>query len=184
MRKQELRSYYKQLRMQLSDEAHRKLNLEVLANLHRHFDFSGKLVHVFLPIQKFKEVNTWPLVEGKRLQAVVPRADFETNTMESVFYTNELTIVENKWNIWEPVGGMVIPPQDIDMVLAPLLCADLYGNRIGYGKGFYDRFLSTCRPNIQVIGLSLYEPVDCIEDASEEDIRLTHLVTPNHIYHF
>ena len=70
------------------------------------------------------------------------------------------------------------------MVLVPLLGFDERGHRVGYGKGFYDRFLAECNPKIQKIGLSLFEPVAQIDDTSDFDIPLDACITPNRIWYF
>ena len=64
------------------------------------------------------------------------------------------------------------------MVLVPLLCFDRSGHRVGYGKGYYDRFLRKCRADCKKIGLSMFDPVDEITDAGESDVRLDLVITP------
>ena len=67
-------------------------------------------------------------------------------------------------------------PSEIDVVLVPLLCSDGQGYRVGYGKGFYDRFLVKCRPDCRKIGLSYFPPVDRIEDVTESDVKMDEVV--------
>ena len=55
---------------------------------------------------------------------------------------------ENDYGIMEPVDGTIIPYENIDMVICPLLTFDKNGYRVGYGKGFYDRFLTQCRNDV------------------------------------
>jgi 5-formyltetrahydrofolate cyclo-ligase len=64
------------------------------------------------------------------------------------------------------------------------LCFDLRGFRVGYGKGFYDRFLKKCRADCKKIGLSFFEPVKEISDIEEFDVALNFAVTPQEIYNF
>ena len=66
----------------------------------------------------------------------------------------------------------------------PLLAFDNKGNRVGYGKGYYDNFLSKCTPDVIKIGLSFFEASDEITDVFESDIALDYCVTPNTIYQF
>ena len=70
------------------------------------------------------------------------------------------------------------------MVLVPLLCFDESGHRVGYGKGFYDRFLTKCRPDTQKVGLSYFPPVKEITDADSFDIRLDLCLTPEKVWRF
>ena len=78
----------------------------------------------------------------------------------------------------------VCPVSMIDVVFVPLLAFDTNGNRVGYGKGFYDKFLSQCQPETIKIGLSFFEAEEEIADVYQDDIRLDYCVTPNKIYDF
>jgi 5-formyltetrahydrofolate cyclo-ligase len=69
-------------------------------------------------------------------------------------------------------------------VFIPLLAFDKSGHRVGYGAGYYDRFLSKCKPDCLKVGLSFFEPVDEISDADEFDVKLNHCVTPSKIWTF
>lgn len=70
------------------------------------------------------------------------------------------------------------------MVLIPLLAFDKNGYRVGYGKGFYDRFLAECRPDVVKVGLSVFEPIDEITDLNEFDIKMDFCITPNRVWQF
>ena len=84
----------------------------------------------------------------------------------------------------EPVDGVEIPSTKIDVVFVPLLAFDEKGNRAGYGKGFYDAFLSECKPDAIKIGLSFFESEELITDVFEGDVKLDYCVTPNSIHSF
>jgi 5-formyltetrahydrofolate cyclo-ligase len=64
------------------------------------------------------------------------------------------------------------------MVLVPLLVVDNHGNRIGYGKGFYDRFLSECKSNTKKIGLSLLPLSEEVIDSGATDVKLDGCAIP------
>ena len=66
----------------------------------------------------------------------------------------------------------------------PLLAYDTAGNRIGYGKGFYDNFLAECKADTLKIGLSFFPPEPLIEDVREDDIPLDYIVTPEDVFKF
>ena len=72
----------------------------------------------------------------------------------------------------------------IDVVFVPLLAYDKLGNRVGYGKGFYDKFLSECKPGVVKIGLSFFEPEELIEDLFETDVKLDFCVTSERVICF
>ena len=84
----------------------------------------------------------------------------------------------------EPAGGKPVSEDQIDVVIVPLLVFDEKGNRVGYGKGFYDRFLSRCREDVIKIGLSFFDAEKRIDDTDEFDIPLTYCITPGKIYEF
>ncbi len=148
------------------------------------------LVHVFLPIRKHNEVDTFSILnyfklEHPNLKIVVPRTDFSKFSIKNISYDHELTILgRNKYDIPEPIHGRVIPHEMIDVVFIPLLAFDLKGNRVGYGKGFYDRFLSACRPDVKKIGLSVFDPIEEISDVNEFDIPLDMCITPGKTWVF
>lgn len=102
-------------------------------------------------------------------------------SMEMV-YSN--TFANSAWGIPEPVGGTVLKPTDLDIILLPLVAFDLQGNRVGYGKGFYDRYLLNCRPDCLKVGISLFDPVELIEDAENHDIPLDIAICPAKMYDF
>jgi 5-formyltetrahydrofolate cyclo-ligase len=82
---------------------------------------------------------------------VAPVTDFEKNQLSHVKVESVSTLVPNKWGVPEPKNGQKIDVATLDLVLVPLLAIDNKGNRLGYGKGFYDRFLK--KTTAQRIGL-------------------------------
>ena len=147
----------------------------------------GQTVHVFLPIVKNNEVNTWPIIERLRLEhpavrVVVPVTDVEQNILTHHHLTDEAVLVENPWGIPEPQNARLVLAPEVDMVLIPLLAFDEAGHRVGYGKGFYDRFLADCRPEVLKIGLSLEPPVPIIADPNPFDVPLDVVVMPGGVW--
>jgi 5-formyltetrahydrofolate cyclo-ligase len=69
-------------------------------------------------------------------------------------------------------------------VLVPLLIFDRQGHRVGYGKGFYDRFLRRCGPETRRIGISLFDGIDKISDVHSSDETLHQCITPEAIITF
>ena len=104
--------------------------------------------------------------------------------MTHFLLTDSTLIKKNDYNIPEPIAGIEISNDKIEVVFVPLLAFDSLGNRVGYGKGFYDRFLTNCKPETVKIGLSFFGPEDEISDVFESDIRLDYCVTPNKSYAF
>ena len=101
-----------------------------------------------------------------------------------ILINTQTRFVENRFKILEPDSTKEILPSEIDVVFIPLLCFDKHGNRVGYGGGYYDRFLTKTSRSCLKIGLSFFEPVDFIEGISKTDITLDMCVTPEKLYNF
>ncbi len=194
MNKAELRQKYKGKRQKLSLEEIEEKSLAIANNLLRLDTMpDGRQVwdktyfHIFLPIVEQKEVDTefiLQILAGKDKEIVISKSDFETREMLHFLLTDNTKIVKNEYNIPEPVNGLPVPTEMIDVVFVPLLGYDKQGNRVGYGKGFYDKFLSQCKPDVIKIGLSFFEPEEQINDVSETDIKLDFCVTGEGILSF
>jgi 5-formyltetrahydrofolate cyclo-ligase len=143
--------------------------------------------HLFLTIEEQKEINTEYILQilaGKDKEIVISKCDFATLGMTHFLLTDNTKIKKNSYNVPEPVDGLEVPDAKIDVVFVPLLAYDKQGNRVGYGKGFYDNFLSKCKPETIKIGLSFFPPEEKIEDVSENDVKLDFCVTPEGIFEF
>ena len=187
MYKKELRQKYKALRSELSLEEIENNSLSV-ANKLLQLDIWDRLYfHLFLTIEEQKEIDTefiLQILAGKDKEIVVAKTDFNLIQMTHYLLTDNTKFRKNEYNIPEPVDGIEVPVSKIDVVFVPLLAFDTKGNRVGYGKGFYDKFLSQCQPKTIKIGLSFFEAEEEIEDVYTDDIRLDYCVTPNKIYTF
>lgn len=187
MTKAAYRSIYIEKRLSLSFEEKSKWDSFIYNQLMGLSWNEVNYVHIYIPIQKFNEPDTLLFVEYIRANfpacnIVISKSNFQDNTMTNYIWNNDLVLEENKWGIEEPNGGTIVNEQLIDVVLIPLLVADIHGNRVGYGKGFYDRFLSQCRKDVKKIGISYFEPVQDIDDISSWDIAIDVLVTPQMTY--
>ena len=187
MIKQHLRTHYKSLRNALSLEDIETKSLEIANQLLKLDIWNASFYHVFLSITEQKEVQTYYLLNilsGKDKYIIVSKSDFTTLQMTHYLLTDNTRIQKNNHNIPEPVDGIEIDTKKIEVVFVPLLAFDKKGHRVGYGKGFYDTFLSECQPETIKIGLSFFEAEEQIDDIFESDIALDYCVTPNQIYQF
>ncbi|GAA3558337.1 5-formyltetrahydrofolate cyclo-ligase [Snuella lapsa] len=187
MNKSQLRKTYKALRNKLSIQKLDDLSLSVANQALKLPIWDYDFYHIFLSIEEHKEVNTeyiMSILSGKDKHIVVPKSDFKTGGMSHYLLTDSTPIKKNNYNIPEPVNGIEIEANKIDVVFVPLLAFDATGNRVGYGKGFYDRFLANCKPETIKIGLSFFEAETKITDVFESDITLDYCVTPDKIYSF
>jgi 5-formyltetrahydrofolate cyclo-ligase len=187
MTKAELRLKYKTLRKNLSEETITLLSLEIANQLLKLDIWNYSFYHVFLTIESQKEINTdyiLSILSGKDKNIVISKSDFETRNLQHFLLTDATQIKLNNHNIPEPVDGIEIDNSKIEVVFVPLLAYDNFGNRIGYGKGFYDNFLANCKPETVKIGLSFFEPEAHITDVSPSDIPLDFCISPKSILTF
>lgn len=180
MEKKKLRKKYKNLRTNLSEHIIDEKSL-IIANKSLDLDiWEHQYYHIFLPIVKQKEVDTsyiLNILQGKDKHILVSKSDFKTSTMKHYLLTDATRFVINEYGIPEPEDGIEIDSKKIDVVFIPLLAYDLKGNRIGYGKGFYDRFLSECKKDVVKIGLSFFEPETEDININETDIALNYAIS-------
>ncbi|WP_426790271.1 5-formyltetrahydrofolate cyclo-ligase [Sphingobacterium sp. WOUb80] len=187
--KKELRLEYKTKRCQLPLESENSLNERLLFQF-TTLDLSKVgFLHLFIPIEKYHEPNTYPIINYvqqhfPQITIVISRSNFEDCSMQHYILDQHTIFETNKWGISEPISGVQVDSSAIDMIIVPLLIFDLLGYRVGYGKGFYDRFFSGCKADVQRVGLSFFDPIDIISDKNEYDVQLTQAITPNRIYHF
>jgi 5-formyltetrahydrofolate cyclo-ligase len=187
MLKKDLRAKYKALRNQISENDLEEMSLAIANKVLALPIWEKTYFHIFLPIIEHKEVNTefiLHLLSGKDKEIVISKCDFETCHLVHFLLTDNTKIKKNEYNIPEPVDGLEVPTNKIDVVFVPLLAFDKTGHRAGYGKGFYDKFLTECKPQTIKIGLSFFETEEIIEDVFENDVKLDYCVTPNGVYRF
>ena len=187
MNKKELRQKYKELRQQLSENESEERSLQIANQLIRLDIWQHSFYHLFLPIESQKEVNTEYILQvlaGKDKNIVLSKSDFSTREMTHFLLTDNTTIKKNAYDIPEPIDGLEVPVSKIDVVFVPLLAFDEKGNRVGYGKGFYDKFLAECKPEILKIGVSFFESENVISDVLNTDIQLDFCITPTKVYNF
>ena len=162
------------------------LNEKLLAQF-KTIDFSKvKSIHIFLPIIIKREPNTFLIIDWlqenhQEIQIIVPKANFDTNLMSNHVFTKQTNLANNHYDIPEPKEGyefLGVP----DLVIVPLLAFDKKGYRVGYGKGFYDRFLQNSKT--LKIGLSFFAPTEEIIDVHLNDVRLDKCITPAGIIEF
>ncbi|RYY22402.1 MAG: 5-formyltetrahydrofolate cyclo-ligase [Chitinophagaceae bacterium] len=155
-------------------------------------NFDLKAIRFFLsyyPLVSRKEFNVAvceQVVFNKCVVAKIawPKTDADAITMEAHLLEEHGLFAKNKYDILEPIGNNTVDPDLLDLVFVPLLAFDHKGFRVGYGKGYYDRYLSRCREDIIKIGFSFFEAIDAIDDINEFDVPLDYCITPSRLYEF
>lgn len=187
MIKSELRHKYKALRASLTEEKADELSLNIANTLLKMTIWDKNYYHVFLPIQAQNEVNTdhvLNILQGKDKHCVISKSDFSTYKMTHYLLQDNTTLKLNNYGIPEPIDGIEISIEKLEVVFIPLLAYDTKGHRVGYGKGFYDRFLAGCNPDCIKIGLSFFKPEPQFSELESTDIKLDYCVTPDKFFKF
>ncbi len=191
MLKREIREFYKKKRQKLSQLEWLTKNRAIINRL---FQWSllekVSYLHVFLPITRQKEPDLWSFIhwiweKKPHITLLVSRTHRETNSLSHCIFREDTKIQENCWGVPEPLSTEIFENLSaIDMVFIPLLAFDTKGYRVGYGKGFYDRFLSEC-PKALKVGISLFEALhEPISDTNEYDVKLDFCITPMQLHDF
>ncbi|MDO4727664.1 MAG: 5-formyltetrahydrofolate cyclo-ligase [Bacteroidota bacterium] len=187
MNKAELRKHYKHKRKQLHSEQIEELSIRIANQLLLLPIWNKNYFHIFITISELHEINTEYIINilmGRDKEIIIPKTNLENNTLTHYLLTDNTKLSKNSLNIIEPQSGIIIEPNQIEVVFVPLLAYDCKGNRVGYGKGFYDRFLAQTPPQTLKIGLSFFEPETLIQDTLPTDLPLDFCITPHQIYDF
>lgn len=187
-----LRSEFSSRRKLLSKEEVPYLNELICLGLLNYLQCKTlRTLHTFLPQVNSREVDTFRIIAELRksfptMRITAPYVIPGTREMEHFLITPFTNLLTNQWRIPEPdpLTSEKISPQEIDIVLVPLLAFDRKGYRVGYGGGYYDRFLPQTRRDCIKMGLSLFEEVNEIEDIDAFDIPLDACITPTRVYDF
>ncbi|MGI4762114.1 MAG: 5-formyltetrahydrofolate cyclo-ligase [Janthinobacterium lividum] len=162
--------------------------------LFRHFPVAQwRWLHVFLPLAKKSEPDTWPIMqriwaEQLPVRLAAPVVQSDGISLKHYELTPTTALITSRWGIPEPVASLAaeVLPAQLDAVLVPLLACDRQGQRVGYGGGFYDRFLAECRPGALFIGLNMLDdaPIPALADVRPTDVPLHACLTPGGVWNF
>ena len=187
MNKKELRKLYREKRSELQPNEKdkledlllirfQKLNIEIPAIIMTYAPFENE----FAP----ELITDYCYFKNPAQQLCYPVVDTFNNTMNAMLVDENTDFSYSKFGVAEPVDGSPILPGEIDMLIVPLLAFDKNGYRVGYGKGYYDKFLKACRKDAIKIGFSFFEPEHTIDDINLYDVKLDHCITTLNIYNF
>ncbi len=180
MLKSELREIYRQKRAALHPQEIAEKSMSIANHALALDVWQLSYFHLFLNPEDSSEVDTTPLLtllQGRDKHVVVPKVE-PPRSLSHYLLTDNTRLVPNRWGIPEPIDGIEVPADKIDVVFIPLLVYDKEGNRLGYGKGFYDGFLHTCRPDCLRIGLSFFKAEKTSWEVEEHDIPLDGCLHP------
>lgn len=164
-----------------------EMSLAIANQLLRCEIWQGTYYHLFLTITQKGEVNTHPILDilhGRDKKIVISKANFVDGSLSHFLLEDDTRLIPSKYGIPEPENGQEVSPELLDVVFVPLLAYDKNGMRLGYGKGFYDRFLAKCSQDCKKIGLSFFEPEPELIPSDSWDLPLDLVVTPSAVHRF
>lgn len=181
-KKDELRKVILAKRSTLSENQRREKSRAILNNILELPEFvTAKTIMAYLDFRgevETKELAGEILSMGKRL--LVPLCH-NSNLIPCVINDLDQDIHAGTWGILEPQRDRIrpLPPLEIDLVIVPGVAFDCQGNRLGYGRGYYDRFLPRIREEVLAVGLAFAcQIVDRIP-TDEYDIKMSLIITEN-----
>ncbi|MCW9712094.1 5-formyltetrahydrofolate cyclo-ligase [Aliifodinibius salicampi] len=149
-RKEIIREELRKNRRDISDANFREWSDKIISKLKDQREYkTARIIHAYVSMNDRREVNTHSLIleilnEQKKM--VVPVTQFKAGNLRHFYLESYNELKPNKWGVLEPEGGEECPIEKIELVIVPMVGGDEQGYRIGYGGGFYDRFLEdiTC----------------------------------------
>ncbi|WP_192347728.1 5-formyltetrahydrofolate cyclo-ligase [Algoriphagus sp. Y33] len=186
--KHQLRIFYKGLRAALTEEELEKKSLQITCRVMAFLSKREELkhFHLFFPIPRHREINTYPIkayLENRGSTIYTSRVGADTLFLETLLLKPYTKFQLDKWGIPVPEDFELVSSKSIQVVFVPLLAFDQYGNRIGFGKGYYDVFLDSLDHSVLKIGLSFFSAESGIP-SELHDIPLDYCITPENIITF
>ena len=190
MEKKAIRIKYKARRSELSEQERSKLSDLLL------IQFQSLHLEVPIMVASYKALVTtgeadlqaierYCQFKNPAVQFCYPVLDSENRRMHFKHPASDSAFAENNYGIAEPLSGTVILASHIKLMFIPLLAFDVKGHRVGFGKGFYDKYLSVCEDDLIKVGFSFFDAEkDMISDKNEFDVAMDYCVTPERIYEF
>ena len=180
-----LRSHYKKKRFSLTKQEVDDLSQRVYKQLDKLNIWKLKHYHIFISISNYNELDTSFIINKlKSEQKIIIVPKISNNELVHIAINNETEFGLNEYGIKEPNDGNHFIIENLDIIFIPLLAFDIEGHRVGYGKGYYDRFLKLTNNSTLKIGLSFFDPINKIQDIDDNDVKLDYCVTPKQVHKF
>ncbi len=190
MTKADFRSEFLKRRLALSEKERSRFDDLILIHFQQWQWHEGiENVLSYWPLQEKAEPSTFLLTDFMEfripwLNLAFPVIHAGQPLMDALLVNEQTNYRKNKYGIAEPTEGQVMDPAAVDLVLVPLLAVDKQGYRLGYGKGYYDRYLASLRPDCYKLGISYFEPVEALPGLDQYDLPLNGCITPDKFYEF
>ena len=176
-RKSAIRQILRERKDSMTPEERLEKSLQICGHLAEHIRDSET---VMVYSSKEKEVNTAPLIATlleRGHPVVVPIIVKEDVSLRLSYLRDVAALVPSTFGVPEPIGSEIpATGDDVDTIVLPMLGFDRSGGRIGYGAGYYDRFMAKNR-HLRKIGIA-FACQECeILPVDENDIRMDCIIT-------
>ncbi|GLI46457.1 5-formyltetrahydrofolate cyclo-ligase [Methanoculleus bourgensis] len=146
----------------------------------RLLDLVNGFETIMVYVSKVPEVETECLITDlnrRGVRVVVPIIERETTSLRLSYLPDPSVLRASTFNVPEPLGHeLPARPEDVQVIIIPMLAFDAEGNRLGYGAGYYDRFL--CRyPHPIKIGVAFSCQQAERIPADGNDVKMDYIVT-------
>lgn len=188
MKKAYLRKKYLARRQTLAEELYQQQSQQIQERFFQTFNLAHyPCIHIYLAVAERREVDTWDIIHTlfarhPEVRVTAPRLVGHPGRIESRLITPVTTFQTHRWGIQEPLNSQLIDATALAMVILPVIAFDEQGYRVGYGKGYYDRFLAPCKPSVTKVGLCFEAPVPAITDLHAADVPMDYCVTPGQLF--
>ena len=180
-----LRKSFKKKRSLLDTNQVKGLSKRIFENLLELNVWEKSFYHLYLSNEINNEVETDEIVNllfMKNKRVFVPK--ILGKDLLNIEISNNTNYSLNQLGIREPISSNQKDASLLEVIFVPLLIFDKLGHRVGYGGGYYDKFLGNIKDDVLKIGLSIFDPIDEIQDIEKHDISLNYVVTPKRVYNF
>ena len=180
-----LRKSFKKQRSLLDINQVQGLSKRIFKNLLELNIWEKSFYHLYLSNEINNEVETDEIVNllfMKNKRVFVPK--ILGKDLLNIEIDNNTNYSLNQLGIKEPISSNQKDTSILEVIFVPLLIFDKLGHRVGYGGGYYDKFLENIKDDVLKIGLSLFDPIEKIQDIEKHDISLDYIITPKRVYDF
>lgn len=184
--KEEIRARLRSRRAGIQESDFYSLSAKIISTLRQQPEYqSAHTAHCYVSMNDRREVNTHPLIRSMLIEegkdVVVPATHFKKKTLSHFTLSSFDDLAPNKWGVLEPEDGEMRAPSEFELVIVPMVGGDEQGQRVGYGGGYYDRFLK--KVQCSAIGLCFEQNIVSSLPAENYDVPLDKIITEKRIIH-